>query len=75
MLFAYCHKGNIAVELSIEDVGRPCPRCALPMKYFTLTRDPEYLPPITMVGCPICGVPDWLVETDMELSTKSRATG
>jgi len=73
MLSAYCHKGEIAMELSIEDTGRPCPKCALPMKYFTLTRDPDYLPPITLVGCPTCGVPDWRVETEIEQPTKSRA--
>ena len=46
------------MELSIEDAGRQCPKCALPLKYFTLTRNPKYLPPITIVGCASCGVPD-----------------
>lgn len=64
---------GVAMELSIEDAGRPCPKCALPLKYFTLTRTPEYLPPITIVGCPTCGVPNWHVETEAEQPTKSLA--
>ncbi len=54
------------MELSIEEAGRRCPKCAMPLKYFTLTRDPKYLPPITIVGCATCGVPDWRAETENE---------
>lgn len=59
------------MKLSIEDVGRPCPKCALPLKYFTLTRAPEYLPSITLVACATCGIPDWYVKTEMEPPTES----
>ena len=62
------------MELSIEDAERRCPKCAKQLKFFTLTRTPEFLPPITIVGCPTCGVPDWRGDTVRESVTKSRAT-
>lgn len=59
-----------AMELSIEDIGRPCPKCALPLKYLALTRAAEYLPPITIVVCATCGVPNRYVKTEIESPTK-----
>lgn len=40
----------------IEDAGRPCPKCARPLKFFTVTREYLELPPATIIGCFDCGI-------------------
>jgi len=42
--------------VEIEDAGRPCPECAGPMMFFTVTREYLDLPPATIIGCPDCGI-------------------
>ena len=60
--------------VTIENADRPCPKCARPLNYFTLSRSSEEESlSITLIGCQTCGIPDWQVASEILTPIRSQA--
>lgn len=63
------------MELSIEDAGRPCQKCTLPLSYLTFDRTDEGLLPVTITSCSNCGHISWQDEIETKQPIKNDAIG
>jgi len=62
------------MELLIDDAGRPCQKCTLPLRTVTFDRTREVLFPFTITSCSNCGHISWEDEVEMVQPMKKRAT-
>ena len=60
------------MDLLIEDAGRPCQKCSLPLRTNTFDRTREVIFPFTITSCSNCGHISWKAEAKTEQSIMKR---